>query len=45
MSTTVPSGTDVRPFELAFPDEAVDDLRRRLSAARWLSKELVLDAS
>src|SRR6188472_2604806 len=45
MSTTVPSGTDVRPFELAFPDEAVDDLRRRLSAARWPSKELVPDAS
>jgi pimeloyl-ACP methyl ester carboxylesterase len=45
MSTTVPSGTDVRPFELAFPDEAVDDLRRRISAARWPSKELVPDAS
>jgi pimeloyl-ACP methyl ester carboxylesterase len=30
---------------LAFRDEAVDDLRRRLAAARWPSKELVPDAS
>jgi pimeloyl-ACP methyl ester carboxylesterase len=45
MSTTVPSGTDVRPFELAFQDEAVADLRRRIAAARWPSKELVPDAS
>jgi len=45
MSTTVPSGTDIRPFELEFSDEAVADLRRRLAATRWPSKELVSDAS
>jgi pimeloyl-ACP methyl ester carboxylesterase len=45
MSTTVPSGTDVRPFDLEFPDEAVADLRRRIQAARLPSKELVEDRS
>jgi pimeloyl-ACP methyl ester carboxylesterase len=45
MNTTVHSGTDIRPFHVELPDEAVGDLRRRLAATRWPSKELVSDAS
>jgi pimeloyl-ACP methyl ester carboxylesterase len=37
--------TAVRPFRVEFPDEALDDLRRHIGAARWPSKELVTDAS
>jgi pimeloyl-ACP methyl ester carboxylesterase len=35
----------VRPFEVRVSDEALQDLRRRLAAARWPSKELVEDRS
>jgi len=35
----------IRPFRVEVPDEALDDLRRRVAAARWPSKELVTDAS
>jgi pimeloyl-ACP methyl ester carboxylesterase len=42
-STTPPP--DVRPFQVTFPDEALDDLRRRIVATRWPSKELVTDRS
>src|SRR4051794_7656598 len=47
MSTaTEPAGaTAIRPFRVDFPAEAVDDLRRRLSATRWPPRELVDDAS
>jgi pimeloyl-ACP methyl ester carboxylesterase len=47
MSTaTKPAGaTAIRPFRVDVPAEAVDDLRRRLSATRWPPKELVDDAS
>ncbi len=45
MSSTVQTGTDVRPFLAEIPDEALDDLRRRIAATRWPSKELVGDRS
>ena len=45
MSTTVGTATDIRPFHIEVPDEQVDDLRRRVAAARWPSKELVDDRS
>src|SRR5436190_7364978 len=35
----------IRPFRAKFAADAVDDLRRRLSATRWPPKELVDDAS
>jgi pimeloyl-ACP methyl ester carboxylesterase len=35
----------VRPFEVHVPDEDLADLRRRIAAARWPSKELVADRS
>jgi pimeloyl-ACP methyl ester carboxylesterase len=37
--------TAIRPFRVDVPDEALDDLRRRLAATRWPSKELVDDRS
>jgi pimeloyl-ACP methyl ester carboxylesterase len=37
--------TPIRPFQVDVPDEALDDLRRRLAATRWPSKELVEDRS
>jgi pimeloyl-ACP methyl ester carboxylesterase len=45
MSTTVEAGTAVRPFHVEIPDDAIDDLRRRVVATRWPSKELVADRS
>ena len=45
MSTTVGTATDIRPFHIEVRDEQVDDLRRRVAAARWPSKELVDDRS
>jgi pimeloyl-ACP methyl ester carboxylesterase len=37
--------TDIRPFRVDMPDEAIADLRRRIAAVRWPSKELVADRS
>jgi pimeloyl-ACP methyl ester carboxylesterase len=39
------SETEIRPFRIDVPDEAIADLRRRLAAARLPTKELVADAS
>ena len=43
MSTTVQ--TEIRPFHVEIPEEQIDDLRRRIAATRWPSKELVQDRS
>ncbi len=45
MSATVETGIDIRPFDVQIPDEALADLRRRIDATRWPSKELVADRS
>src|SRR5689334_7739159 len=39
------SETEIRPFRVDMPDEAIADLRRRIAATRWPSKELVADRS
>jgi pimeloyl-ACP methyl ester carboxylesterase len=39
------SETEIRPFRVDVPDEAIADLRLRIAAARWPSKELVADRS
>jgi pimeloyl-ACP methyl ester carboxylesterase len=39
------SETEIRPFWMDMPDEAIADLRRRVAAARWPTKELVADRS
>jgi len=35
----------IRPFDVDIPHEDLDDLRRRIAATRWPSKELVADRS
>jgi pimeloyl-ACP methyl ester carboxylesterase len=45
MSTTVGTAVDIRPFQVKIPDEQLADLRRRIVAARWPSRELVDDRS
>ena len=45
MSSTVDTATDIRTFHVDIPDEVLEDLHRRIAAARWPSKELVEDAS
>jgi len=37
--------TEIRPFRVDMPDEAIADLRRRIGAARLPTKELVTDRS
>src|SRR5205823_331379 len=39
------SATEIRPFHVEVPDDAIADLRRRLAATRWPTKELVADRS
>ncbi len=45
MSTAVHASTDIRPFHIDRSEEKVDDLRRRIAATRWPTKELVADRS
>jgi pimeloyl-ACP methyl ester carboxylesterase len=45
MSATVQPATDIRSFHLDVPEEKLADLRRRIAAARWPSRELVADRS
>ena len=45
MSTTVDTATEIRPFHTEIPEEQIDDLRRRIEATRWPTKELVEDRS
>jgi len=39
------SETDIHPFRLDMPGEAIADLRRRIAATRWPTRELVADRS
>jgi pimeloyl-ACP methyl ester carboxylesterase len=45
MSSTVETATEIRPFHVEIPEEQIADLRRRIAAMRWPSKELVEDRS
>jgi pimeloyl-ACP methyl ester carboxylesterase len=45
MSSTVQTATEIRPFHVDVPDEELAELRRRIAATRWPSKELVADWS
>src|SRR5215211_7934806 len=45
MTTPVGEGAAVRPFRIDVPEEDLVDLRRRIEATRWPSKELVEDRS
>jgi pimeloyl-ACP methyl ester carboxylesterase len=44
MSTTV-EAIEIRPFQIDISDDALADLRRRVAATRWPTKELVSDRS
>ncbi len=45
MSRTGETTTEIHPFEVDIPEEELADLRRRILATRWPSKELVGDRS
>jgi pimeloyl-ACP methyl ester carboxylesterase len=45
MSSTVDTATEIRPFQVEIPDEQITELRRRIAATRWPTKELVEDRS
>jgi pimeloyl-ACP methyl ester carboxylesterase len=47
MATQEERGTEttIRPFRVDVPEEDLDDLRRRIGATRWPTKELVEDRS
>jgi Epoxide hydrolase N terminus len=42
---TTAAGLAIRPFEVHVPDEDLADLRRRIAAVRWPTRELVIDRS
>jgi pimeloyl-ACP methyl ester carboxylesterase len=45
MSSTVETAIDIRPFHVDIPDEALEDLHRRIAATNWPEKETVADQS
>ena len=45
MSTTVDTANEIRSFQVEIAEEQIDDLRRRIAATRWPTKELVPDRS
>ena len=45
MPTAVDAATEIRPFRVDIPDEAIEDLRRRIAATNWPDKETVADHS
>jgi pimeloyl-ACP methyl ester carboxylesterase len=40
---TIETFTEVRPFQVDVPEEALDDLRRRIEATRWPERETAAD--
>jgi pimeloyl-ACP methyl ester carboxylesterase len=45
MNSSSTPETEIRPFRVDMSDEAIADLRRRIAATRWPSRELVADRS
>src|SRR3954464_14106899 len=45
MSRTTETTGEIAPFTIDMPEEALADLRRRVAATRWPSRELVGDRS
>jgi pimeloyl-ACP methyl ester carboxylesterase len=45
MTSTVESGIEIRPFNVNIPEEELTELRRRIQATRWPTKELLEDRS
>ena len=44
-TTTASAETAVRPFRIEVPEREIEELRRRIDATRWPTKELVADRS
>ncbi len=45
MSSALETAAEIRPFYVDVPDEAVEDLRRRIAATQWPEQETVPDQS
>src|SRR6476646_4470624 len=45
MSNTIGTTSEIQSFQVEIPEERLDDLRRRVSATRWPTHELVSDRS
>src|SRR3954468_13148310 len=45
MTGTLETAVEIRPFHVDIPDEALEDLRRRIAATNWPEKETVADQS
>jgi pimeloyl-ACP methyl ester carboxylesterase len=45
MSGTAETASEIHPFRVDIPDDALDDLRRRIAATNWPEKETVADQS
>jgi pimeloyl-ACP methyl ester carboxylesterase len=45
MTSAAETAIDIRPFQVETPEEELAELRRRIEATRWPSKELVPDRS
>ena len=45
MTAKPPAATAIRPFRIEIPEADLADLRRRIAATRWPTKELVEDRS
>jgi pimeloyl-ACP methyl ester carboxylesterase len=45
MTSTVEAATEIRPFHVDVPEDALDDLRQRIAATNWPEKETVADQS
>ena len=43
--STVETTTEIRPFQIDIPDDALADLRRRIAATNWPEQETVADQS
>ena len=44
-TTTASAESAVRPFRIEVPQGEIDELRRRINATRWPTRELVTDRS
>lgn len=45
MPSTIETSTEIHPFQIEIPDEALAELRRRIAATQWPEKETVSDES
>jgi pimeloyl-ACP methyl ester carboxylesterase len=45
MTSTAETAVEIRPFHVDVPEQALDDLRRRIAATNWPEQETVADQS